>query len=132
MSQIVIYIISLLKYVCLQHTSRSSCSIVSGDIYATLFISTVIPFSHVFASQFGLANFIYRRKNLKTSANTECSVNRQVAPDKIITITGAAVAMYIYIDCEQNGESQKHVSTRPTASQSTCHGDDNHWADIYE
>ena len=38
-----------------------------------------------------------------------------------------------YIDCEQDGDTSKHwVSTGPTASQSTCHGDENHWADILE
>ena len=42
-----------------------------------------------------------------------------------------AVAVY-NIDCEQNGDTSKHwVSTGPTASQSTCHNEDNHWADIY-
>ena len=39
--------------------------------------------------------------------------------------------VYVYtVDCEQNGENV--VSKGPTASQSTCHGDDNHWADSYE
>ena len=39
----------------------------------------------------------------------------------------------VYIDCEQNGDTSKHwVSTGPTASQLTCHGDDNHWADEEE
>ena len=45
--------------------------------------------------------------------------------------TGAAIAG-VYIDCEQNGDTTKHcISTGPTASQSTFHGDDNNWADIY-
>ena len=50
------YTIILLKSVCRysQTAGRNSCSIVSGD-YLKLFVSTVIPASHEFASQFGLA-----------------------------------------------------------------------------
>ena len=48
--------------------------------------------------------------------------------------TGAAIAG-VYIDsgdCEQNGDTTKNwISTGPTASRSTLHGDDNNWADIY-
>ena len=45
------------------------------------------------------------------------------------TTAGAAVAVNIV--CEQNRDSSKlWVSTGSTANHSTCHGDDNHWADI--
>ena len=93
--------------------------------YLKFFVSTVIPFSHAFASQFGKAN-LFRRKTKKTNAKTECSVDRQVAPyDHWHGHCG--------VYCEQNGDMFKHwVSMGPTTSQSTCHGDDNHWADIYE
>ena len=58
----------------------------------------------------------------------ECSVDRQA----LVTTTGATIVVYS-IDCEQNGDTSKHwVCTGPTASQSICHGDDNHGADIYE
>ena len=47
--------------------------------------------------------------------------------------TGSAVAVY---DCEQNDDTSKHwVFAGPIASQSlqsTCHGDGNHSAVIYD
>ena len=39
---------------------------------------------------------------------------------------GALRLLAVYCEVEQNGD------TGPTASQSACNGDDNHWADIYE
>ena len=39
----------------------------------------------------------------------------------------------MYVECEQNGDASKHwVSTGSIPNQSTCHGDDSHWASIYE
>ena len=111
-----------IKFVCCcsQSAGRSSCSIISRDI------STVIPFAHTFAFQFGLANVFICGKTPKTRAKTECSVDgHRCGRCSVYDYT------YTAVDCEQNGDTSKHwIFTGPTASQSTCHSDDNHRADI--
>ena len=60
-----------------------------------------------------------------------------IARSRLMT-TGVAIVVYIQCiyteDDKQNGDTSKHwvSSTGSTASQSTFHGDDHHWADIYE
>ena len=69
--QTTIYIIILLN-----RKRQATILARSSGRYLKLSVSTVIPFYHAFASQFGLVN-LYRQK--KNSAKTECSVDRQVA-----------------------------------------------------
>ena len=67
-----IYSIILLKsaHVCLSLFANYGSQFLLDRLgrYLKLFVSTAIPSSHAFTSQFSLANFVYVNKNQKTSA----------------------------------------------------------------
>ena len=94
----------------------------------------LIPSSRLTTTGVPVALYIYIYTYIYIYIYTGC--------DKTVTRQNICqVALYdhwhgrcgVYIDCEENGDTSKHlVFTGPTASQSTCHGDDNHWADIDE
>ena len=77
----------------------------SGDISNCSYRLSFLPLTYLHLS---LAKHIfYRRKLPKTSAKTECSVDRQVVPyDHWRGRCG------VYIDCEQNGDTSKHSPGR--------------------
>ena len=60
--------------------------------YLEQFVSTVIPFSHSFVSQFGLALF-YGWKTPKMSTKTECSVDRQGDVETATTSTATTAVI---------------------------------------
>ena len=98
-----------------------------------LFVSTESTSCHDFASQFGLEMFIIGEKTKQKSSVQLIVRSRLTTTDTAVAAVAAVAVVAVYIDCDKTATSQNigfPLGLQPV--KSTCHGDDNHRADIYE